>query len=676
MQCSEYPRPDFERSHHWQCLNGEWDFRADPNDEGLATHWEATDADSWSQHIIVPFAWESQASGIGREWMPVGWYRRAVQRPDSWSTKHTILHFGAVHYACQVWVNGHRIGEHIGGYSPFSLDITDALLEGRGELIVRVEAPLDKRYIPHGKQRSQPADDYDSCCFTASSGIWQPVWLEARPATYIQHLRLTPTPDLKGIHVQGTLAGPQLDGSTLHIQLEGEESPTLEIAGAESVEATLFPASPRLWSPSDPHLYHLQVTLTSEDGEDLVRTYTGLRRVETQGKLILLNGEPIFLRGALDQGFWPTSGYTAPSDQALQLDVELALKAGYNMIRKHIKLEDPRWLYWADTLGLLVWAEPPCIGRYSTEAIASFEAQLVPMVERDYNHPSIILWGIYNEEWGLNFRTAQDREKQEAVARAYDLLSALDHTRPIIDDSGWSHVKTDVLDWHYYDNDLKRWNEVTSSLANDLSSWFGHQIAVDTWYETQLSLPETDHQNLPLINGEYGGGHTARERGWHLRWQTQEFFRHTAFSGYLYTELYDVEHELCGIYTADRQPKDLDCEPDKINAERVVIFDLIPHKPGQDYTTRDGSFAFNVRVAHRGSQALSGTLIWRWGPEGEAIAAAALSLESFTTSDPIELQGHLPTDTSTGRLHVHLVGENGQVLAQSFLDIVMDNNDT
>jgi hypothetical protein len=666
----EYPRPDFDRSHRWVSLNGEWNFLADPENGGLDRHWERPGSVEWSEHILVPFAWETAASTVAREWMPIGWYRRWLARPDEWAQERTLLHFGAVHYRCQVWLNGRWVGEHTGGYLPFSFDITEELIDGAGELIVRVEAPLDKLAIPHGKQRSRPRDDYDSCAFTASSGIWQAVWLEGRPATYIEQVQLRSTDDLRSVQARVTLNGPHLDEATLFLEIAGGSGQIVPVKGSSEITVTLPIDHPQRWSPRTPHLYTVIVRLRSADGEDRVSSYTGLRKIEVRGNRLLLNGEQLYLRGALDQGYWFDCGYTAPDDETLKRDVELALRAGYNLIRKHIKLEDPRWLYWADRLGLLVWAEPPCVGRYSPEAIARFESQLASMVERDGNHPCIILWGIYNEEWGLDWRCAQDREKREAVARAYDLLAAADHSRPIIDDSGWSHVKTDVLDWHYYDNDVKRWGEVTAALVNDFSTWFGHQIALDVWYETQLSLPGCDHRDVPLMNGEYGGGSTPVERGWHLRWQTQELRRHAAISGYIYTELYDVEHELCGIYDAHRQLRPLGCDPAHINAETTLIFDLIPERPGLDYRAPNHMIDIPVRLAHQGNQALHGVLTWHWNDQvEEKTLGVKMTIPPYTITEPVALHYQLPTDVSAGRLHVRFLDERGECRAYGFLDV-------
>ncbi|GHO86368.1 glycoside hydrolase family 2 protein [Dictyobacter formicarum] len=669
-QRSAYPRPDFDRSHRWLCLNGAWDFSPDPEQQGLAERWEEPGNGNWTQQIQVPFAWETAASGIGQEWLPVGWYRLRLQCPAEWARERTILHFGAVHYLCQVWVNGLWIGEHRGGYLPFCFDITDALRDGCGELIVRVEAPLDKLSIPHGKQRSRPNDDYYECQFTASSGIWQTVWLEGRPETFIQHVRLSPSQGLTAIEACVELRGKSLADTTLSVQIDG--MPEQQVPVHDSVVRLTLPVEqPRCWTPQDPYLYYVTVKLVSSAGVDQVKCYTGLRSIEAQGDRLLLNGEPLYVRGALEQGYWPESGYSAPNDDALRLDVEIALQAGFNLMRKHIKLEDPLWLYWADRLGLLVWAEPPCYGRFSQEAAAIFEAQLPLMVARDHNHPSIILWGIYNEEWGLDWRSGQDVDKQQAVIRAYDLLAAHDHSRPIIDDSGWNHVKTDVLDWHYYDNDNQRWRDVTAALASDNTTWFGHQLGVDHWYETQLCVTGHEQQDLPLLNGEYGAGSTDEERGWYFRWQTQELRRHAAISGYIYTELYDVEYELCGLYNAWRQLKPLGYDPKLVNADTVIIFDLVPHKPGLDYIVDQAELAIPYQISHQGSLPIRGQLLWWW--ESDSAHASHLDLddvvEPYTITAPQLLRFTLPSAQVSGRLHVQLLDGHGHSCAYAFLDI-------
>lgn len=656
-----YPRPDFDRSHTWQPLDDVWDFAPDPEGVGYRMNWQIPGVKTWPQQITVPFPWESPRSGIGREWLPIGWYHRPIRSPAAWTNLRTILHFGAAHYHTRVWINGRRVGEHTGGYLPFAFDVTDWLQNGEGELIVCVEAPVDKHYIPHGKQRSQPTDDYNDCAFTASSGLWQPVWLEGRPATYIAQVQLRPTATLDAIEAIITLQGNALGEATLVLSIAGEGEQLIAVQGREQVEVTLKLDRPQLWSPAQPHLYFVTATLQSAHGVDQVTSYTGVRKIEVVEDRLYLNGQQLYVRGALDQGFWPETIHTPPDDDALKRDVELALAAGYNLIRKHIKLENPRWLYWADRLGLLVWEEPPCVGRFTPEAMVAFEAQLQPMVQRDGNHPCIIIWGIYNEEWGLDGESASDPARQQAVERAYDLLKATDSSRPIVDDSGWWHVKTDLVDWHYYDMEMAGWCATSQALATDYEAPFGQVVS------RHLSVPGRSHQGKPLLNGEYGGG-DAHNQGWILRWQTADLRRHAAFCGYIYTELYDIEHELVGIYTAERNLKTFGFAPTLVNADTVLIFDLVPRQPGLDYQV-DGHYVnVNVLVSHHGATALQGELRWGWDAE-KALGAAPLLVHPFQLSSAIALELTLPTGHTSGRLHVWLLDENSLPIAYNFLDV-------
>lgn len=672
-----YPRPDFDRSQRWFSLGGGWEFASDPHDQGLSEHWQTSDF-PWTQRIIVPFAWETPASGIEMQWMPVGWYRRVIQVDPDWRGMRIILHFGAVHYHASVWLNGQSIGDHTGGYLPFMFDITEALDDsGAGTLVVRVEAPVDKRAIPHGKQRSLPPDDYNDCAFTASSGIWQPVWLEPRPATYVQAITLRPSDDLTAILAEITLDGPALAAATVEIQVNGESPVTGAVDSATALRYTLAITNPQRWTPEHPHLYTVRVRLNSPDGEDSVSSYTGLRNITIDGDRVYLNGDRIYLRGALDQGFWPETGYTPPNDDALRRDVELALGAGFNLIRKHIKLEDPSWLYWADRLGLLVWAEPPCIGRYSPEAIATFEAQLAPMVTRDGNHPSIVLWGIYNEEWGLDWKSGEDPERQAAVAHAYDLLAAIDHSRPIIDDSGWWHVKTDIVDWHYYNVDMRLWCETSAALARDSAAWYSHGKLGDRWYETQLSVAGSDHRGRPVMNGEYGGGRNLAEQGWLLRWQTADIRRHDAFCGYIYTELYDVEYERVGIYTAQRELKSFGFATGEVHAPTVLILDVVPVQPGVDFvmSPNQGEINIGAHLSHHGTDLLTGHVCWGWDVR-EPLTRVPLAVAPFAISPPVAIRCTVPKSGSTAAtLHIWFEDNHGQIRARSHLDVVLAESD-
>jgi beta-galactosidase/beta-glucuronidase len=608
----------------------------------------------------VPYPWEHRASGVEAHWLPVAWYRRRIRRPAEWAGQRTVLHFGAVHHHATVWVNGLAAVEHAGGYLPFEADITD-LLDNAGEdvLVVRVQAPVDKRFIPHGKQRSLPADDYDGCAFTPSSGIWQTVWLEPRPATHITALALRPTEALDGIEATVRVNG----AGALSVAAAGT---TIGSTVDTQVTLTLPVAQPRLWSPEDPHLYPVVATLDSAHGTDRVAGYTGLRRIEWHDTYLHLNGQPVYLRGVLDQGFWPGGGHTAPDDAALRRDLELARADGFNLVRKHLKLEDPRWLHWADRLGLLVWAEPPSTGRFTPEAVAAFEDVLAGMTARDGNHPSIVVWGAYNEEWGLDWDVPGDQAKREAVHHAYRILHEADPTRPVVDDSGWAHVETDLVDWHYYDEDVASWARTVDRLVNTRDDGFPVRLGPDHVVTKHVAAPGFDPADRIQLNGEYGGGVTSVERGWHMRWQTQELRRHARNAGYIYTELYDIEHETVGVHTYTREAKDLGgTRPEHVHAPTTFVLDLVPEAPGRDLVVTDGVPAtVPVRLSHHGTQPVAGTLHWASTMDGGSMPMDA---KPFILTEPVPV-----TVTPVGprdRLRLWYTDAAGTVVAEAFVDI-------
>jgi len=681
----EYPRPHFDRSHSWLSCNGLWDFYPDPSRTGR-TEALATDAAPWPDAITVPFSWETAASGIGRLWLTDGWYRRTVTVPDEWAGQRVVLHFGAVHHLCQVWVNGVEVGEHTGGYLPFEFDITDAIRDRVAVLTVAVHAPTDKREIVHGKQRSVPRDDYDDCAFAPSSGIWQSVWLEARPATYITGLRLRPSEDLAAIVAEVSIAGERLMGSALQLEILGENVRAEIAVVGSTLVARLGLTEPRLWTEPDPHLYRLRATLVSADGHDVVTAYTGLRTVTTTGGEIHLNGERLYVRGVLDQGYWPYTGITAPSDEAFIEDLELARTAGFNVVRKHLKTEDPRFLYHADRLGMLVWAEPASTGRFSSASVAAFEAQIAPMVERDGNHPSIIIWGLYNEEWGLDWDVAGDPAKQAAVARAYATLKALDATRPVVDNSGWAHVRTDLLDWHVYTSSPSEWRDIVAGIADGSLTSFPVHVAPDVVVQKSLTAGQEPHRLMPNLNSEYGGGFTATQRGWQQRWQTQELRRHDNLSGYVYTELYDIEHEMAGVYSHDRSTKDLGgAWPALSHAPTTLVLDLDPTEPGRDVIAPDGTISIPVHVSHHGTDTIDGSLGHFWSAPvttitlddaqqaldaGRAIAlASSIGAKPFQLTEATDIQAELPDGSPGGRLCIFFRDSHAVVRAAAVVDV-------
>ncbi|KRD43062.1 glycosyl hydrolase family 2 [Cellulomonas sp. Root930] len=659
---SQYPRPDRDRSASWLTLNGEWDF---DSEDGPAT-------------IVVPFAWETAASGLRRTWLERGTYRRRVSVPAAWGSSRVVLCFGAVHHRARVLLDGVEVGVHVGGYESFELDVSDVLAPGdEAELTVEVEAPADKRAIPHGKQRSIPRDDYDGVSFTPTSGIWQPVWLEARGRTHLASVALRGD-SLTGFDVSGVLVGDAPAGTWVTVRLAGETA-GVELVSDEGgrVSGRLEVPDPHLWSPAHPHLYTVELTVDG-DPVDRVLVTGGLRRVEIQGEKLLLNGERLYVRGVLDQGYWPGSGLTAPTDEALVADLDLARDLGYNLVRKHLKLEEPRWLHQADRMGMLVWAEPPAPSRWSPDAAQAFEAQLAPMVERDGTHPSIVVWGLYNEEWGLDWDIPGSPERAAAAAHAYDVMHALDSTRPIVENSGWSHVRSDLVDWHYYDEDPQAWADNLAAMAEGSLEHFEVKLGPDFVVDKSLyGSPEFPRSGVPILNSEYGAGFTSLERAWSMRWQTQELRRHDRFAGYVYTELADVEHEMAGVVDADRRPKDLGgLDPALVNATSVLVVDLVPARAGADIPVPDSQLALDVHVSHHGSSPLAGRVRGAWSTPGGrpdverafVVESEQLKAEPFVLSGAVRLRVPAPGDVPAARLHLWLVDDADVVHARTFVD--------
>jgi hypothetical protein len=605
--------------------------------------------------------------------------------PSNWADDRAFLCFGAVHHHARVLVDGREVADHTGGHTPFEVDLTGVAAAGATvEVAVEVTAPADKREIPHGKQRSIPRDDYDGVSFTPTSGIWQPVWLEARGRIYVDDIRLDGT-SLTGFGVRGRLAGDVREGVVVRIEAQGAGGALEMAADADGRFAGCLELdAPRTWSPSDPHLYRIDVTVEDGgaahgSGQDRVTVTGGLRRIEIRGEALYLNGDRLYVRGVLDQGYWPDSGLTAPDQDALLRDLELARGVGYNLVRKHIKLEDPRWLHHADTMGMLVWAEPPAPSRCTERSVRAFLDQLAPMVARDANHPSIVIWGLYNEEWGLDWDIPGSTERADAARAAYDALHELDDTRPIVENSGWAHVRSDLVDWHYYDEDPAAWAATLAALADgtreDFPVKLGPDFVVDKSFYGSPDFPRT---GVPILNSEYGAGFTSLERAWHLRWQTQEIRRHDRFAGYVYTELTDVEHEMAGVLDADRRPKDqAGLALGDVNAETVLVVDLVPARAGADIPVPTETLRLDVHVSHHGPGPVHGHICAAWVPGGTPAELAGpvpgapgepFKAEPFTLSPAVPVVIEPPAGVTWARLMIWALDENGDVCARTFVD--------
>jgi hypothetical protein len=534
----EYPRPQLTRPR-WLNLNGVWEYAgrpaaaAEPRPSGYA------------ERILVPFPPESALSGIGRR-DEVLWYRRLVDIPDGWRGDRVLLHFGAVDQKAQVWINNQLVATHEGGYTAFSADITDVLrAAGPQELTVRAEDRTDIEPFPVGKQRNAPG----GICYTASSGIWQTVWLEPVPEARVERLDLTP--DLTGVTVFPQVTG----GDEVVVVLSANDGEVARASGAAGTPVRVDVPEPRLWTPEDPHLYTVDVRLRDRHGAllDEVGSYAGLRTIglvpDTEGRpRIALNGRITFLHGLLDQGYWPDGISTAPTDAALRSDLEKTKELGFNFVRKHVKVEPARWYSWADRLGLVVWQDMPSLTVSFDgppgpapgpvpEARDRFEAELAEMVTQLRAVPSIVGWVPFNEGWG-EFDTA----------RVADAVKALDPTRLVIANSGvnccFSRTDSgagDVYDDHTY-------------VGPGEPSVHDGRAIVDGEYDG-LGLALDDHR-WPGPPNAYEMTSTPEQltrRYAEVSARLERVIAERGLSGAIYTQTTDVENEVNGLLTYDRQ---------------------------------------------------------------------------------------------------------------------------
>ncbi|MBD1927686.1 glycoside hydrolase family 2 [Trichocoleus sp. FACHB-90] len=568
-----YPRPQLERSH-WVCLNGSWKFTFDDDGKKI----RPSDISEWTHTIQVPFAPESAQSGIGDTgFHPNCWYEREFDVPEG--EGRVLLHFGAVDYCAKVWVNGQFMTEHEGGHTPFTIDITSVLNKDEPQRVTlwAQDDPQDLAK-PRGKQDWQL--EPHSIWYPRTSGIWQTVWVERVPSTYIQRIRWTPHFERWEIGFEAFVGGELRDGIQIKVKLTVGchllVNDTYEVINGE-IHRRIALSDPGiddyrnelLWSPEKPTLIDASVQLWSDDKLlDDVRSYTAMRTVSTQRDRFMLNGRPYYLRLVLDQGYWPDTLMTPPSDEALRRDVELAKAMGFNGVRKHQKIEDPRFLYWADVLGLMVWEEMPSPYRFSPKAVERITKEWTEVIERDASHPCIVVWVPFNESWGVPDLTSTEAHRH-CVQALYHLTKTLDPTRPVIGNDGWESAATDILAIHDYDNRPTR-----------LSKRYGPEVKLSDLFDRQrpggrvLTLDGYPHQGQPIMLTEFGGiAYAHRESpdsnkiwGYVRSENLSELeVRYTAllnvvnkvelFSGFCYTQLTDTFQEANGLLYADRTPK-------------------------------------------------------------------------------------------------------------------------
>jgi beta-galactosidase/beta-glucuronidase len=574
----EHPRPQLTRPE-WQDLSGPWGFAFDDGSVGLGDRWWQQPA-VFDREIQVPFPFESPASGIGDTgFHPVVWYRREVQvaaRPGH----RVLLHFGAVDYRAHVWVNGRAVAYHEGGSTPFTADITSALEEsGAQVVVVRAEdSPTDLRQ-PRGKQDWKP--EPHAIWYDRTSGIWQPVWLEQVPEVRIRSLCWTPDLDSCSLDLAVRVRSEGARRLQLRVVLrqhdrvladdtyrvqDGELRRRITLAGGDMS----LGHSEMLWAPESPNLIDATLTLLDEDGvvHDEVGSYTALRSVTASHGRLLLNGRPYYLRLVLAQNFWPESHLAAPDADALRREVQLVKDLGFNGVRLHQKVEDPRFLAWCDRLGLVVWAEMPAAYEFSPTTVERLTREWLEVVDRDRSHPCVIAWVPVNESWGVP--ALERSSQQEHLVRAlYHLTKSYDPTRLVIGNDGWEQPVTDVLTVHDYTSSGAVLTERYGSHAA-----LAHTLSHTEPYYRMVVLPGATVADAPVMISEFGGisfdagGAEAGPR-WNgygavrdparlldrYRELVGALLDSPAVVGFCWTQLADTQQERNGLVTASRRPK-------------------------------------------------------------------------------------------------------------------------
>ncbi len=585
---AEHPNPQWERKT-WQNLNGLWEFEFDFGCSAVERQlWKK---ERFDQEILVPFCPESKLSGIGyTDFISGAAYRRTFDLTAEQAASEVILHFGAVDYETNVYVNEMHVGTHKGGYTSFSFDITDYVTEGTNTIFLTAHDDVRGGMQPKGKQ----ADRYASsgCDYTRTTGIWQTVWLEFLPEVHLLQARYYPDPESGSLTITGTAAGKGM--VTVSALWDGKEAACASVpvvGGFFSLRLDLKEV--HLWEAGKGGLY----TLTFDFGADHVESYFGLRSTCFDGRKYLLNGKSVFQRLVLDQGFYPDGIYTAPAEEDLIKDIELSFAAGFNGARLHEKVFEARFLYHCDRLGYLVWGEYPNWGLNHSGLLATetYVNEWSEAVERDFNHPAIIGWCPFNETWGY----FEEKEKNNLLTSIYRLTKRLDPTRPCIDTSGNHRVISEVYDIHDYDQNTEtyrqRWDAFT-----DLVHTSGGKIPKDhTFFTTAPAANQNQHgyapffqqpyDNQPIFISEYGGirwvdnavegwgygnaPQTAEEFFARYRGLTEAMLNNADICGFCYTQLYDIEQEINGLYTYERNEKfDINLIRE-INVQKAAIED-------------------------------------------------------------------------------------------------------
>jgi beta-galactosidase/beta-glucuronidase len=570
---SAHPRPQLRRAQ-WRALDGLWDFAL----ETRAT-WASPGQVQWQGSIRVPFAPETEASGVHDEgFHEVVWYRCVLPPESLRADERLVLHFNAVDYTAEVWANDVFLARHRGGYTPFQVELTAFAATGQPiTVVVRAHDDPHDLAKPRGKQDWQL--EPHSIWYPRTSGIWQTVWIEKTPETWVAGLRWTPNLERWEIGLDLHLGGRVQQDMRLKVELRADDqtlSSDLYSVTAGEVLRRIGLSDPGiddyrnelLWSPHSPTLIQAHLELMDSAGRpiDVVESYTALRSVSVHGANFLLNGRPYPLRMVLDQGYWPATGLTPPDTEALRRDVELTKAMGFNGARKHQKVEDPRYLYWADRLGLLVWSEMPSAYRFTSLTVRRLAREWMNVIRRDYSHPCVVVWVPFNESWGVP-NLPEIAAQRHLVEALYHLTKTLDPTRPVVGNDGWESAATDLIGIHDYDEAPDRL-ESRYRLHDTIPQLFRRERPAGRL----LTLESHPHVGQPIVLSEFGGiaCYDGNEPG--LRWGYSKAPSRASFAerykallevvrtlpalaGFCYTQFADTYQEANGLLQADRTPK-------------------------------------------------------------------------------------------------------------------------
>lgn len=606
MYRTEYPQPQFQREN-WTNLNGSWDFDFDDQNQGVRDQWYQQE--KLTQKIEVPFAYQTELSGIDdQSEHSVVWYQRHFQIDQS-TDEVTILHFGAVDFKADIWIDGQHVGTHSGGHTSFSFDITNFVKDGTDHVMtVRADDPVRDEELTRGKQNW--TGESTGIWYTNTTGIWQTVWLEKKPVTNLASVKYVTDIDKGIVEISGEIDNfVSGTGVTANIKFGDELLTKITIYPEDSAfEWSInilgnhifrmgYHNEGWLWTPEHPNLFTVDFETTAPNAvTDKVSSYFGMRKIHTANGMTYLNNRPYYQKLVLNQGYWPEGLLTAPSDEAFQKDISLAKEMGFNGARIHQKVEDPRYLYWADKMGFICWGECAAAPVFTRKAETTLYKEWLEIIERDYNHPSIVTWVPINESWGVS-QVHIDRQQQHFTQAMYHLIHSLDTTRLVQSNDGWAQTETDICAVHNYAHGAKDDKETYDYYQETLHSWESIIRNPPVW---DIFAEGFTYQGQPILLTEFGGiGYNKQDadKGWGYTGakSDEEFIseyqrimkavsQSHSLNGIVYTQLTDTEQEVNGLLTVDRQPK---VDPEVIKKANEFFIRAFVDAPQKDIEIAD-----------------------------------------------------------------------------------------